>query len=77
MKQKMHEVTKSKSTSSTSKVTPKAASKDTDYTMIDAEEYDMSHMNDDYDDGHYGGDELEDQERYHSDSWSHFLLVVI
>ena len=21
--------------------------------------------------------ELEDQERYHSDSWSHFLLVVI
>ena len=32
--------------------------------LIDEEAYDMSHMNDDYDDGHYGGDELEDQEMY-------------
>lgn len=33
--------------------------------LIDDEAYDMSHMNDDYDDGHYGGDELEDQEMYY------------
>ena len=32
--------------------------------IIDDEAYDMSHMSEDYDDGHYGGDELEDQEMY-------------
>lgn len=32
--------------------------------MIEDEAYDMSHMSEDYDDGHYGGDELEDQEMY-------------
>ena len=26
----------------------------------DAEAYDMSHMNEDYDDGNYGGDEIDD-----------------
>jgi len=31
---------------------------------IDDDAYDMSHMTDDYDDGNYGGDEIEDYETY-------------
>ena len=31
---------------------------------IEREEYDMSHMNNDYDDGNYGADEVDDYDDY-------------